>query len=165
MTASKMYKSKAHQLLSTLQENNYLIEREMSYELNHITFLEKTLSNLQKAVTRLRIARNKTVMGFISSRGGLSDRSSVHLNKSLSPSGLFNSKARFLTQGDIQGKSKQSHAEKIRKLKKDKRLNNRRRLKTQGEESLQHSPGFYSNIGAEQFKSNIYLSNKKLDES
>lgn len=56
--------------------------------------MEKTLSNLQSAVSKLRVARNKTVMGMLSSRGGLSDVSSVNMNRSISRSGVFDNKSR-----------------------------------------------------------------------
>lgn len=40
--------------------------------------------NLQSAVAKLRVARNKTVLGILSSKGGMSDMSSVNLDRSIS---------------------------------------------------------------------------------
>lgn len=133
----RLYKAKAHLLLSTIESNNTQIEGELGHELDHITFLEKILSNLQSAVSKLRIARNKHVIGMVSSRGGQSELSS---SKSISRSGIFEDKGRNKRSLFI------NRINQIRKMKKRTRLKDRRRMKTLGYNSLCITSGIDSNI-------------------
>jgi len=74
MPQIKTYQKKATFLYHTIESNNILIEKEIVYELGHISFLEKMLFSLRTSVQKLRHVRNRTVIGLSTSRsrGGLS---------------------------------------------------------------------------------------------
>lgn len=131
-------KKKAEHLMNIMESSRIITEREINYEVNHVSFLEKTLNSLKSAVDKLRIVRNMSVIG-----GTLAAKSRFRAEHSASPK-----LSRF---SKIQEKMKMLRKRKKKRFRSPLNIRTRQKANNVGHKSSNNLP--FDNRDSTEFKS------------